>query len=336
MTDPAGRVEDVEVSRSVSQGQNNNNIEITMPTITHQTITMTSLDEDGTLLPNMTIRMYDNQGAELAEENTGADSRANFSVAENTSVSFSIEGDTSSFRKKTNDVYNTPTDVVKANQIDTLNITAARIRQYTKSQTDIPASKLQEFYPIAWNINAIIGNMEVNHFDGPNKSTYEQHFDDVADQVHRPGMFKSVNTEFVQPNAGQIASMNPYPEGRQLYEGIVGYTVTGESGTSTGVGQTTLSNGIPIIWYSQSWLLGGLNWARTDHEIGNMLGFPFVNSTPTFQTSRDPVAGQSVSIADSTGDGDIMDFWFDQGGYHLNSTDNQGRLIDYSIVKKIE
>lgn len=291
-----------------------------------QTVTMLVKDEALNTASGLTVKLYNASDTLLDTQTTNSNGEAVFSAPENTAVHFSVEG--TGYYKKINGDYTTPTDIVLESQrTQSLSMIAAAERNYDDG-TPATATELTRYYPLAWNISAIVEDMDVYHPADINKQQYIDHFDEVAILLDRPGMFGVADTRFSEPTQVQKDGMNPYIEGRELYTGLVGYNVDDTSGTSTLEGSTP-KNGLAILWYSQIWNLGGTTWARTDHEIGWMLGFPALSSNDTFKTSRDIRAGESVSIAESKWDRTSIDFWLDMGGYHFNG-------YDYAIVKKVE
>ena len=55
-----------------------------------------------------------------------------------------------------------------------------------------------------------------------------------------------------------------------------------------------------------------------------------------FKTSRDVNANENYAFVDSKHDKAIMPLWLRLGAYHYNTTDSEGRSIDYTLTKSIE
>ena len=97
----------------------------------------------------------------------------------------------------------------------------------------------------------------------------------------------------------------------------------------------TLFNGNRYISHTLNWQLGGIgDWSSTDHEIGNAMSK--ISQHSVYPTSRNTARGDGISIADSKYDSGIMPVIFGGAKYHYNTTDAQGRLMEYALPSNYE
>ena len=232
--------------------------------------------------------------------------------------------------------YATPL-VDHVSEMDTvLNITAVQKFNYWDA-TPVTADTIQMYKPTAQNTEFLLNHWRISFpsITGGNQ-VYKDHFSEVATTLGFSGAIIPSDTPFSDPTTEQIDGYDPYPENRQVYTGQIGTNISSYSGTATTPGEKTLQNGNKVYFYAAQFNLGGLDWAATDHEIGWMLGFPALSgNTTTFKTSRN-TSGTNYAIADSKHDSAIMSLWLKLEKLHYDTTDAQGRLIEYSLPEKFE
>ena len=238
--------------------------------------------------------------------------------------------------KKTNGKFVVPLVDLISEMTDTLNVTSVDKFNY-EDGTAVTADTIQMYKPLAVNTELALGHWRVYFPPSPNRQQYIDHFNGVLDLLGMSGAMIPSDTPFAQPTQEMIDNYNPHPQNRQVYDGQIGTNITDYVGTQTINVEKILANGNKIAIYSSTFELGGLDWSAADHETGNTQVSPPLNgNTTTFKTSRDVNAAENYEIKDSKHDKAIMPLWLELGVLHYNSTDSEGRLMDYNMTTKFE
>lgn len=295
-----------------------------------------------TTIPGITVNLYAEDGDNNPDNDALLDSQVTNSNGE---VIFTdVDGETQVYLQntadgyytKTNGTYNVPLVDLLTKMDTILNVTAVPKFNY-EDTNPVEADMISMYKPLADHTEFALGHWRVYFPQAAQRQTVIDHFDEVAATLGNSGAIIDSDTSFELPtNNGTYETYQPYPQNREVHEGTIGTNITNYSGTGTGRGEKTSTLGENIAFYTTAFNLGGLDWSGTDHEIGNALGFSLLTGTNDFQTSRDSSAQDTVAIVDSQWDKAIMPLWLNLTKLHYDSTDSQGRLIEYSMPNKFE
>jgi hypothetical protein len=292
----------------------------------------TIIREYNTLNPdsNVTVDLIqDSNGAVLDSQVTDGSGAATFSaVPGETAVHLKVS-EAGSYTI-TYGTYTTPLVDHVSEMTGTINATS--VPQFNdRNGTSITATDIQKYKPLEWNTEFLLGHLRIYFPADPNRQLYVDETATVATALGMSGAIIAYDTPFATPTASQINNYDPYPASRQVFDGLIGTNVTNYTGGITTTQGKNLNNNI-IIFYASTFDLGGLDWSDTDHEIGNLLGFPSFAGN----TSRNTDAATNTTIDGSPQDSVIMPLWIREGVLHYDSTDGQGRLMNYSLPTKFE
>lgn len=293
-------------------------------------------------LSGITVNLYEDDGDNdlsndilLDSQVSGANGEYSFAdVPGETSVYIVNTAD--GYYTKTNGTYTTPLVDTLDEMVTTKNVTAVPKFTY-EDATQVEADMITMYKPLADHTEFALGHWRVYFPESPNRQLYIDEFNNVANLLGNSGAIIDSDTPFDLPTEnGTYDSYQPYPQDREVHTGLIGTNITNYNGTGTGRGEKVSILGENTTFYTTAFNLGGLDWSDTDHEIGNALGFPLLTATESFQTSRDSSSGDNVAIIDSQWDKAIMPLWIDMAKLHYDTTDSQGRLVEYSMPTVFE
>jgi len=247
------------------------------------------------------------------------------------STNYHLRNSKSGNYTKTNGSFSVPLVDLISEMTQTMNVTTVPQLTYSDA-TPVAAADIQKYKPLEFNTEFLLGHLRIYFPPAEQRQTVINQLTTSTSLLGMPGAMIPYDTEFPIPTLSQIDGYDPYPSSRQVYDGLIGTNITNYVGTATGREGKTLPNGNSITFYTSTFNLGGLDWSDNDHEFGNALGFPLL----TGNTSRSSDSASNTTIADSLEDSAIMPFWIRMGKLHYDTTDSQGRLIEYSLPTKFE
>lgn len=242
--------------------------------------------------------------------------------------------------KKTNGDYAIPFVQTVGEADNALNVTSPKYFNYSDGQ-QVQAEIINWYRPTADNTEAALDQLSIFFPEAAERQVAIEQLSNAASLTNTS--FSVDTSVFGFPSTSIIIGYNPFPgPDRQTYPGQVQTQVLGYTQTNTLTEGKVLPNGRRITFYTIDFTLGGGDESRNHHEYGNLLNFPTLNGNTTiftgdfFVTSRDVNAAQNTTINESKWDSAIMPFWIQNQKHHYNTTDSEGRIIDYSIAERYD
>jgi hypothetical protein len=323
---------------SVKQGDNTN-LAVLLDLIPNE-IDITAVIRDNETLAKVsgqTVHLVqDNTDQIIATQVTNSNGEAVFDDIPG-GASYHVVNEGSGTYKKTNGTFSTNNVFKMSDTQSTINTTAIA-NLYTKEGDYIPGDIVEIFRPREYNTEFLLGHLRMYfpELSGGNQ-IYKDQASEFAELLGFPNAIIAYDTPFNDPTQSQIEGYNPYPQNREVYTGQIGTNIDSYSGTSTGTAGKILPNGNEIIFYVDGLNLGGLDESSNHHEFGNLIGAPLIPGTiATMKTSRNTNAATSTTLQEATYDIPVMKAWLFSGKHHYDSTDSQGRAIEYNTTTKIE